>query len=112
MAAETFKKQYEDYQDTLTALKNQCAQAEKSTIVAETNLKTLTEQHKKLMEECEKFAGVPLQQVPDMLKEKEKELNDIMAKLSAINITGEITKDTLDSIQAIIKEYNIAAQED
>lgn len=112
MAAETFKKQYEDYQDTLNTLQSQCAQAEKNAIVAETNLKTLTEQHKKLVEECEKFAGVPLERVPDMLDQKEAELKDIMDKLNAVDITGKITEDTLNGINDIIKEYNMVAQED
>lgn len=112
MAAETFKEKYESYQSTLQNLKSQCTQAEKNAIVAETNLKTLQEQRTKLIEECEQFAGVSIDKVPAMLESKKKELDEIMSKLATIDISGDITEDTVADIESIVTEYNIAAQEE
>lgn len=112
MAATTFAETYKGYENTLNSLKEQCAQAEKNAIVAETNLTSLQEQRKKLIEECEKFTGMPIEQVPDVLDKKKAELEDIMNKLGSIDIEGEITKDTLEHINDIVKEYNIAGQEE
>ena len=110
--AATFAEQYQAYENTLKSLREQCAQAEKDAIVAETNLKSLQEQREKLIQECEKFTGMPIEKVPEVLNQKKAELEDIMNKLGGIDIEGEITKDTLVNIESIMKEYNIAGQEE
>lgn len=102
---------YQGYENTLKSLKAQSAQAEKNAIVAETNLKTLEERRKAIIDECEKFAGMPMDKIPEVLEQKKTELDEIMAKLGAIDLEGEITDETLANIQAIMKEYNISASE-
>jgi len=102
-----FKEQYQSYDKTLNDLKNQCAEAEKQAIIAETNLNNLRKQREQLIEECEAFAGVSMGQVPEILAQKKEELDAIMAKLSAIDVTGPITQDKLDAIKAITDEFAV-----
>lgn len=103
-----FKEQYQSYDKKLNELKNQCAEAEKQAIVAETNLNNLRQQKDRIVEECEAFAGVSIDNVPALIAEKKTELDAIMAKLMTIDTQGLITKDKLDAIKAITDEFAIA----
>lgn len=102
-----FKEQYQSYDKTLVDLKNQCAEAEKQAIIAETNLNNMRKQREQLLEECEAFAGVSIDKVPEVLRQKKEELDAIMAKLAAIDTTGPITQEKLDAIKAITDEFGI-----
>lgn len=102
-----FKTQYQGYEDTLNTLKSQCADAEKESIVAETNLNNLRQRKEQLIEECEVFSGVPMEKVPELLSQKKEELDAIMAKLSGIDTTGPVTQEKLDAIKAITDEFSI-----
>ena len=102
-----FKEQYKNYEQKLNQLKVQCAEAEKQSIIAETNLNNLRQQKETLIEECEAFAGVSVDEIPEVLRHKKEELDAIMAKLSAIDTTGPITQDKLDAIKAIADEFSI-----
>lgn len=102
---------YQDYENTLKSLKAQSVQAEKNAIVAETNLKTLEERRKAIIDECEKFAGMTMDKIPAVLEQKKTELDEIMTKLSSIDLEGEITKDTLAEIEGIMQEYHITSSE-
>ena len=103
-----FKEQFQQYDNILTQLKNQCAESEKLAIVAETNVKNLKEQKDQLINECETFAGVPMAQIPELLTQKTDELTAIMNKLGTINVSGPITQQTLDAIKKLTKEFDIA----
>lgn len=96
-----FKEQYQNYDQKLNQLKLQCTEAEKQAIVAETNLNNLRQQRETLVEECEAFAGVSIDKVPEVLKQKKDELEAIMNKLAGLDITGDITQANLDAIKAI-----------
>ena len=102
-----FKEQYQSYDKILVDLKNQCAEAEKQAIIAETNLNNMRKQREQLLEECEAFAGVPIDKVPEVLRQKKEELDAIMAKLATIDTTGPITQEKLDAIKAITDEFGI-----
>lgn len=102
-----FKEQYQSYDQKLNQLKAQCAEAEKQSIVAETNLNNLRQQKETLIEECEAFAGVSIDEVPEVLKQKKEELDAIMAKLSVLDTTGPVTQEKLDAIKAIADEFSI-----
>lgn len=103
-----FKEQYQGYDQKLNELKNQCAEAEKQAIVAETNLNNLRQQKDRIVEECEAFAGVSIDNVPALIAEKKTELDAIMAKLMTIDTQGPITQAKLDAIKAITDEFAIA----
>ena len=96
-----FKEQYQSYDQKLNQLKTQCAEAEKQSIIAETNLNNLRQQRETLIEECETFAGVSIDEVPEVLKHKKEELDAIMSKLSTLDTTGPVTQEKLDAIKAI-----------
>lgn len=102
-----FKEQYQNYEQKLNQLKNQCSEAEKQAIVAETNLNNLRQQRETLVEECETFAGVSIDKVPEVLKQKTEELDAIMAKLATIDTTGPVTQEKLDAIKAIADEFSV-----
>lgn len=102
-----FKTQYQGYDTKLNDLKVQCTEAEKQSIIAETNLTNLRNQREQLVEECEAFAGVPIDKVPEVLKQKQEELDAIMAKLASIDTSGPITQEKLDAIKAITDEFSI-----
>lgn len=102
-----FKEQYQSYDQKLNQLKVQCAEAEKQAIIAETNLNNLKQHKETLIEECEAFAGVSIDEVPEVLKHKKEELDAIMAKLSTIDTTGPVTQDKLDTIKAIANEFSV-----
>ena len=102
-----FKEQYQSYEQKLNQLKAQCAEAEKQAIVAETNLNNLRHQRETLIEECEAFAGVSIDKVPEVLKQKKEELDAIMAKLITIDTTGPVTQEKLDAIKAIADEFSV-----
>ena len=102
-----FKEQYQNYDQQLNQLKLQCTEAEKQAIVAETNLSNLRKQREQIIEECETFAGVSIDKVPDILQQKKEELNAIMAKLATIDTTGPITQEKLDAIKVITDEFSI-----
>lgn len=102
-----FKEQYQNYDQKLNELKAQCTEAEKQAIVAETNLNNLRQQREQLVEECEAFAGVPMERIPEVLNQKKEELEAIMSKLATIDTTGPITQDRLDVIKAIADEFSV-----
>ena len=102
-----FKEQYQEYESKLTALKNQCVEAEKKTIVAETILDNLKKQREQLIEECERFAGVSIEKIPELVAQKKEELDGLMAKLSTIDTNGPITQEKLDAIKAIANEFDV-----
>lgn len=102
-----FKEQYQNYEQKLNQLKSQCTEAEKQAIVAETNLNNLRQQRETLIEECETFAGVSMDKVPEVLQQKKEELDAIMAKLATIDTTGPVTQEKLDAIKAIADEFSI-----
>lgn len=106
-----FKTQYQGYDTKLNELKVQCTEAEKQSIIAETNLTNLRNQREQLVEECEAFTGVPMDKVSEMLKQKQEELDAIMIKLSSIDTTGSITQEKLDAIKAITDEFSINSVE-
>lgn len=102
-----FKEQYQNYENILNTLKAQCTEAEKQSIVAETNLDNLRKQREQLVDECEAFAGVTMDKIPELVAQKQDELNAIMSKLSAIDTTGPVTQEKLDAIKAITDEFSI-----
>lgn len=101
------KMQLEEYNRKLDELQKQCYQAEKDAIVAETNYNNLINQRQQLIEECEAFAGVSFDEVPELLKQKQDELNAIMIRLANIDTTGPITQDKLKELDAVISEFGI-----
>lgn len=102
-----FKEQYQAYGQKLDTLKTQYTNAEKQAIVAETNLNNLRQQREALIEECEAFAGVSIDKVPEVLNQKKEELEAVMTKLTSIDTTGEVTQEKLDAIKAIVNEFAI-----
>lgn len=102
-----FNEQYKAYGEKLDKLKVQYTNAEKQAIIAETNLNNLRTQREALIEECETFAGVPMDQIPDVLNQKKEELDAIMSKLASIDNTGEVTQEKLDAIKTIVDEFAI-----
>lgn len=101
------KTQLNEYSKRLDELQKQCAQAEKDAIVADTNYNNLIQQRQQLIEECETFAGVSFDEVPELLKQKQDELNAIMLRLSNIDTTGPITQDKLKELDELISEFGI-----
>lgn len=106
-----FKEQYQNYDQKLNQLKVQCTEAEKQAIIAETNLKNLKQQKETLVEECEAFAGVSIDKVPEILNQKKEELDAIMAKLASLDTTGPVTQDKLDAIKALADEFSVTPVE-
>lgn len=102
-----FKEQYQNYDQKLNQLKFQCTEAEKQAIIAETNLNNLRQQREQIIEECEAFAGVTIDKVPEVLQQKKDELADIMSKLATIDTTGPVTQEKLDAIKAIADEFSV-----
>lgn len=102
-----FKEQYQSYDQKLNQLKLQCTEAEKQAIVAETNLNNLRRQRETIVEECEAFAGVSIDKVPEVLDQKKEELEAIMSKLATLDTTGPITQEKLDAIKAIADEFSV-----
>lgn len=102
-----FKEQYQSYDQKLNQLKLQCTEAEKQAIIAETNLNNLRKQREQIIEECETFAGVSIDKVPDVLKQKKEELDTIMSKLATIDTTGPVTQAKLDAIKALADEFSV-----
>lgn len=102
-----FKEQYQNYDQKLNQLKAQCTEAEKQVIVAETNLNNLRQQRQTLIEECETFAGVSIDKVPEVLNQKKEELDAIMSKLNTLDTTGPVTQEKLDAIKAIADEFSV-----
>ena len=106
-----FKEQYQTYGKKLDELKVQYTNAEKQAIVAETNLNNLRQQREAIIEECEAFAGVSIDKVPEVLNQKKEELEAIMTKLSSIDNTGEVTQEKLDAIKAVVNEFAVTPVE-
>lgn len=102
-----FKEQYQNYEQKINQLKSQCTEAEKQAIIAETNLNNLRHQREDIIEECETFAGVPMDKVPEVLQQKTEELEAIMTKLSSIDTTGPVTQEKLDVIKTIADEFSV-----
>lgn len=108
MEEKAYSETLHEYQATLASLNTQCSTAEKNCIVAETNLANFKSQLDKLVQEAEQFAGCPLSDIPALLMEEKQKLAGIMSELSAINLDGEITQATLDSIAIVANKYGIA----
>lgn len=103
-----YKDQLQTYNNKLNQLLSECSNAEKQSIISETNLNNLAAQKKKLVEQCEAFAGVSIDDVPALITEKRTELDNIMEKLMGIDTNGQITQEKLDAIKAIAAEFAIA----
>ena len=103
-----FKEQYQDYSQKINQLKAKCTEAEKQAIIAETNLTNLVQQRATLTKECETLAGVSIDKVPEVLKQKQEELESIMTKLSVLDIVGHVTQEKLDAIKAIADEFLVS----
>ena len=101
------KMQLEEYSRKLDDLQKQCAQAEKDAIVADTNYNNLVNSRQQLIEECETFAGVSFDEIPELLQQKQDELNSVMARLANVDTTGPITQDKLNELDAVISEFGI-----
>ena len=102
-----YKSQLQTYNNKLNQLLADCSSAEKQVIISETNLNNLVAQKKKLVEQCEAFAGVPIDDVPALINEKRTELDSIMEKLMGIDTNGQVTQEKLDAIKAIAGEFAI-----
>lgn len=89
------------YQDTLTALSNKCADAEKEVIVAETNLNNMKKQLDDLVKEAEALAGCSIDDIPAIIEKQKQKLSSVMDKLSAIDLNDKITQRTLDEVYAV-----------
>lgn len=97
-----------EYKATLSSLNAQCSAAEKSCIVAETNLTNFKSQLDQLVQEAETAAGCSLKDIPALLSQEKQKLSGIMSELSGISLDGQITQDVLDSITAVAEKYGIA----
>lgn len=103
-----YKDQLQTYNNKLQQLLTDCSNAEKQSIISETNLNNLVSQKKKLVEQCEAFAGVSIDDVPALINEKRTELDSIMEKLMGVDTNGVVTQEKLDAIKAIANEFAIA----
>lgn len=107
-----YANQLKAYEKTLVDLKAKCDEAEKNKITAEANLKIYQEQRDNLIAECEQYAGVPIDNVPELLEQKVTELTSIMTELEALDFrTKVITEEDVQKIEAIIQKYNIIPAE-
>jgi len=106
-----FKKKYQAYEKTLSELQEEYTNAERQAIIGETNLTNLCHQRDKLVEECEALTGVSIDKVDDIITAKEGELDNLMAKLSLIDISDPITPQKLDAIKAVVAEFSTVAAE-
>lgn len=97
----------DEYNKKLEALQKQCSQAEKDAIVAETNYQNLIKQKEQVIEELEVFAGVPFDQVSELLKKEQESLDEIMSRLSAINVNAPMTDEVLKELDSIMADFNI-----
>lgn len=105
------KTQLGEYKDRLDALQKQCTQAEKDAIIAETNYQNFLTQKEQLINELETFAGTSFDQVPEMLKNEQDTLQEIMNRLSAIDINGPITPEMVKELDSIMADFNIQPAE-
>ena len=101
------KTQLNEYNQKLNELQNQCSQAEKDAIVADTNYNNLIQQRRQLIEECEAFTGVSFDDIPELLQQKQDELEAIMSRLTTIDTTGPITQDKIKELDDLITEFGI-----
>ncbi len=104
MTDQTFSDKMKVFEDQLTALQAQCNNAEKNCIVAETTLSTLQQRQTQLIEECENLAGCGIDEVPDYLESEGAVIQEVMDRLKNIDISGELTEETVNAIQAIIND--------
>lgn len=102
-----FKEQYQAYNSKLNELNTQCTEAERQAIIAETNLDNLRKHREQIVEECEAFAGVTMDRVPEILAQKKEELDAIMSKLMGIDTSGPLTQEKLDAIKSIMDEFGL-----
>ena len=105
------KTQLGEYKNRLDALQKQCTQAEKDAIIAETNYQKFLTQKEQLINELETFAGTSFAQVPEMLKNDQDTLQEIMNRLSAIDINGPITPEMVKELDSIMADFNIQPAE-
>lgn len=106
-----FREQLNEYNNTLNTLKQQCSEAEKQVIITETNIKNMTEQKNQLIEEYEAYAGVSINDAPQLINDKKAEIDEIMKRLSGIDISSDITQDKLNEINKIIDDFGIPRTE-
>lgn len=100
---------FEQFQGKINELQQAAENAKRDLIISQTNLKSLTERRDELIQECEAYAGVSIDEVPNVLGQRQQELEDIMQRLSKINITDikSITDVQLQELDAIIHDFNI-----
>ena len=99
----------EQFQKQISSLQKIADEAKTNLIVAKTNLESLTEKRDSLVQECVAYAGVPIEDVHEMIDKKKDELEKIMQKVSGIMITdiNNVTQDQLDKLDSIIDEFGI-----
>lgn len=107
-----YANQLKAYEQKLADLKAKCDEAEKNKITAEANLKIYQEQRDNLIAECEQYAGVPIDQVSELLEQKVIELSSIMTELESIDFrTKVITEEDVQKVEAVMQKYNIIPAE-
>ena len=99
--------QLNDYSKKLDTLQKQCTEAEKDSIIAETNYKNLIKQKEQLVDELEAFAGTSFDQIPDLLNKEQDTLQGIMDRLSGIDVNAPVTSEVLKELESIIADFNI-----
>ena len=108
-----YASQFKDYEEKLKEFKKQCEIAEKDKITAEANLKIFEEQKEKLINECEQYAGITIDEIPAMLEKEVIELENIMRELNAIDFTtSAVTEEDVEKIEAIMQKYGIEKAEE
>lgn len=95
------------YSVKLDELQKNCLKAERDVIIAETNLKNCIQQKNTLVNELEVFANCSFDEIPELLKREEEELDFIMQRIMQVNLTEPVTQDTLDQLNDIINDFNI-----
>lgn len=85
-------------EEKLSALSKKCDEAEKKALVLTTEIKNLESQRDAAVNECEQLAGVPFNKVKEVLDQKTKTLESIMAVVNNV-----INLDT-DNKEAVLKE--------
>lgn len=97
------------YLQKINELQASADQAKKDLIVAETNLENLQKRKDELTQECEQYAGVKITDVPQLLAEKQKELEGIMTRLDEIDLSdiSKLGEPQLEQLKAIMKDFNI-----
>ncbi len=96
---------YKNYENLLSVLEEKYTNAEHQIIVGETNLDNLIKQTNKLVEDCEKFSGASIEEMPGLIATAETQLKELMDKVSLIDINGPVTEEKLNNIKSIVDEF-------